>query len=530
MVRHGELDSVKKGRWSAFNLNSWPSDLPLGHGGEWQGWSMPPRAESEEWPEEQRHVVKRVLEAQYRKAGLTPPDQLSLLDQRDCRAVVAGHQLVVGGGAAFFHHKILSAIRVSRQLTQSMGKPVVPVFWMASEDHDWQEISTVHGTEREHAWTPKDIEHPVPVGQLPLDGMQDVLLTWAEDGVASAVSDGMLEDLTKARENGETLSGAMRRWLHRWYGECGLLVLDPDDAALKALASHLWSAEFEGAGIHSVLAGVAPKKGEAHVRENSVFWLDDEAGRIGVVRDNGDGSWRAGNKVLNRTGEDWPSWCAENAKQCSPGVLLRPLYQETLLHSLAVVVGPGEWKYWNQIQRTFVHHNIPFPPLRLRDHGVVISEEAARLGWSLETGWLHDEAWDRWVLDRWVDALGEAVPQHESRLSDWHDALEQWSKEDMGGTLDGPSGALRAATTKAWNQWKAKLRKSLKGTRSQEWTAARRACASLVRGGKPQDRWANWHVLAGENHDRWRQEWLKEECGLAAQVWCFSPDQEWMNR
>ena len=72
---------------------------------------------------------------------------------------------------------------------------------------------------------------------------------------------------------------------------------------------------------------------------------------------------------------------------------------------------------------------------------------------------IEDEKQDRWVLDRWVEALGEAVPQHESRLLDWHDAVEQWSKEDMGGTLDGPSGALRAATTKAWNQWKAKLRK-----------------------------------------------------------------------
>ena len=268
-----------------------------------------------------------------------------------------------------------------------MGKPVVPVFWMASEDHDWQEISTVHGTEREHTWTPKGIDHPVPVGQLPLDGMQDVLLTWAEDGVVSEVSDGMLEDLTKARENGETLSGAMRRWLHRWYGECGLLVLDPDDAALKALAPHLWSAEFEGAGIHAALR-VAPSHGGAHVRENNVFWLDDKAkAGIGVVRDIDGGGWRAGDKALNRTARtatDGMLSMRNNA--CSPGVLLRPLYQETLLHSLAVVVGPGEWKYWNQIQSAFAHHNIPFPPLRLRDHGVVISEEAVRLRWSLETG------------------------------------------------------------------------------------------------------------------------------------------------
>ena len=311
---------------------------------------MPPRADSGEWPEELRQLVKRVLVGQYRGAGLTPPDHLSLLNHEDCRTVVAGHQLVVGGGAAFFHHKVLSAIRVSRQLTQRMGKPVVPVFWMASEDHDWKEISTVHGTEEEHAWTPKGIEHPLPTGQLPLDGLPDVLSAWAEDGVDIAMSEGMLEDLAKARENGETLSGVMRRWLHRWYGECGLLILDPDDADLKAFASHLWSAEFEGVGIHTALSGDIPLKGEAHVRENSIFWLDVEAGRIGVVRDNDHGGWRAGDKVLNRTGEDWPTWCAEHATQCSPGVLLRPLYQETLLHSLAVVVGPGERKNRNQIQ------------------------------------------------------------------------------------------------------------------------------------------------------------------------------------
>ena len=79
----------------------------------------------------------RVLDAQYTASGLTLPESVRSLTHPDCRAVTVGHQLVLAGGPAFFHHKILTAIRVARGLSQTSGQPVVPVFWMASEDHDW---------------------------------------------------------------------------------------------------------------------------------------------------------------------------------------------------------------------------------------------------------------------------------------------------------------------------------------------------------------------------------------------------------
>ena len=82
--------------------------------------------------------------------------------------------------------------------------------------------------------------------------------------------------------------------------------------------------------------------GPAHVRENDVFWIDEVQGRKGVIRADEDKGWKAGDITLGETGEGWLSWASSNATACSPGVLLRPLYQEMLLQSAAVILGPGE--------------------------------------------------------------------------------------------------------------------------------------------------------------------------------------------
>ena len=129
------------------------------------------------------------------------------------------------------------------------------------------------------------------------------------------------------QKSGERLNGLMRRWIHRWYGSQGLLILDPDDEELKKSASELWAAEFVNDGVHAALQNTDAISGPAHVRMNNVFWLDDKSGRIGVVRDADTSEWKAGNRIIARGDEDWHAWAERNASACSPGVLLRPLYQ-----------------------------------------------------------------------------------------------------------------------------------------------------------------------------------------------------------
>ena len=116
----------------------------------------------------------RALDAQYAASGLTLPESVRSLAHPDCRVVTVGHQLVLAGGPAFFHHKILSAIRVARGLSKASGQPIVPVFWMASEDHDWKEIATVYGATQAHDWVPAHPDVPHPVGDLELEGVEEM--------------------------------------------------------------------------------------------------------------------------------------------------------------------------------------------------------------------------------------------------------------------------------------------------------------------------------------------------------------------
>ena len=93
---------------------------------------------------------------------------------------------------------------------------------------------------------------PHPVGRRSLEGIEEALSAWVEDLADPEIATDVVEECRNALAQGQTLSGLMRRWLHRWYAHEGLLVFDADDPALKTFASELWAAEFEGRGIHSM--------------------------------------------------------------------------------------------------------------------------------------------------------------------------------------------------------------------------------------------------------------------------------------
>ena len=106
-------------------------------------------------------------------------------------------------------------------------------------------------------------------------------------------------------------------------------------------------------GVRHALKDTDAMDGPAHVRDNQLFWLGDE-GRVGIVKGEEHGetaSWRAGQHAFLEPAQGWEAWAAHEAARCSPGVLLRPLYQEMLLESACVILGPGEWMYWHQLPR-----------------------------------------------------------------------------------------------------------------------------------------------------------------------------------
>ena len=91
--------------------------------------------------------------------------------------------------------------------------------------------------------------------------------------------------------------------------------------------------------------------------------------------------------------------------------------------------------------------------------------------------------------------------------------------------LQGPTASFTAATDKAWGQWMTKVRRSLKGSRAKAWARARHAHSTLVRDGKPQDRWVNWHVLSDGDWQSWNEALLGQEAGVETLVWSFVPQE-----
>ncbi|HAI01518.1 MAG TPA: hypothetical protein DCL98_08425 [Flavobacteriales bacterium] len=508
--------------WQRNALTTWPSALPEGVGGDWSGWSQQPHQAT--WSAARRQVFVDAVKRQYAAQGWAPP-RLQDLEQGSCRVVTVGHQLVVCGGPAFLHHKVLSAIRTARGLELAWGVPVVPVFWMASEDHDWKEAARVDGTSATHNWVLEDLSIPNPVGRLATPGLDALVRAWGEDGAPASMVNDLIQDLDAVDREGGCYAQVFFRWMHRWYGDLGLVVLDPDDEALKTSCAGLWAREMRDEGVRHALEGTDAMEGPAHVRDNQLFWLGEE-GRVGIVKGDSRGetaSWKAGQHDFVEPSEGWNAWAVHEAARCSPGVLLRPLYQEMLLESASVILGPGEWKYWHQLPLAFGAHGVAFPALRLRDHGLVMSPELVQSGWQPRDGWMTVEQWEKWVLDGWMEAHQDVLASRYAALTEATSAIRAEGME-LASELSGAGGAFEKGVDKAWTQWLKKFRRALKSQRPEAWSASQKAQSALMREGVPQDRWANWHVLAGGEVNAWNEAWMAEPEVLTTSVWLHRPE------
>jgi bacillithiol synthase len=315
-----------------------------------------------------RQVLVKVLRAQY--AGLEPvPEVLRSLDeleQEDCLTITTGHQLCLFTGPLYVPLKILNVVRLARELRDARagGGAVVPVFWMATEDHDRPEI--------DHAWVngqlvkwPGSIAGAV--GRLPLTGMDAVV-----QEVGRALGPGTQADelrllIAHCYSEGRSLADATRRFVHALFGRYGVLCLDADDAALKRLFLPVMREEIEKGSVqHAVEKGNAAMAQryavQAHAREVNLFHLLPGA-RTRITRDPD------GFRIGDGASRSLPDLLAEleaHPERFSPNVLMRPLYQECILPNAAYVGGGGELAYWLQLKPLFDHFGIPLPALVLR--------------------------------------------------------------------------------------------------------------------------------------------------------------------
>lgn len=307
-----------------------------------------------------QHLVQ-VLEQQY--AGLEDQPDFSVLLDEKTFTVTTGHQLNIFGGPLYILYKIVTTINLARLL--KIAYPdynFVPVYWMATEDHDFAEIASVHVFGKTFTWKQ---DGSGAVGDLNPNELCGINNQFPEPV-------GIFD---RAYSKNSTLAGAVRQYMHDLFGKAGLISLDANHPVLKkhflpVIADELTQANC-GDLVHQTSQELNKMGYETPVyaREINLFYLKENL-RERIVREGDDFKILRTSKKFSQ--ESILEEAQNNPERFSPNVVLRPLYQETILPNLAYIGGPSEIPYWMQLKGIFDTYKTPFPALIPRNFGLYV--------------------------------------------------------------------------------------------------------------------------------------------------------------
>ena len=331
-----------------------------------------------------RDLLATVITEQYRALGVESPllnKQLASLQSKDTFTVCTGHQACLFTGPLYFIYKICSTIVLANELIKEFPEQhFVPVFWIASEDHDFAEIDHAQVFGKTIRWAkPFSDEQTPPVGRLSTASMQSLL----EELRSMLGADGrdLFAIVQQAYDGKKTLAQATAFLVHALFGDTGLLVLDADDARLKQLFAPAMQRELlEGIAEQMVVKTNAALlqqgyKAQVNPRPINLFYLTTE--HRGRIEQQGEVFLVKGT-ALSFTKDALLDELKIHPERFSPNVLMRPLYQETILPNLAYIGGPGELAYWLQLNSLFVAHGLTMPGLMLRQSLLCVDANAAK--------------------------------------------------------------------------------------------------------------------------------------------------------
>lgn len=323
-------------------------------------------AKTRSFDNDKRVVLSNRLHAQYEGFSLNEKvfQNIEKLKSKTTFTVVTGHQICAAGGPLYLIYKLFSVIRIAQELNESQSEfHFVPVYWMATEDHDIEEIRHFYWGEEKIEFE-KDFEGIA--GELSTESFLFWLkerkdeLRWNEIGL----SDRFIRAYSE-----KNFAEATRSWVNELLGEYGLICIDGNDADLKVLAANLFEKEIEENFIfHEVSKTNAELESMSFTpniqpRKSNLFWLNKDSGNTRRKRlDENNGNYQTSDGLSDFSKSELKSI----TRDLSPNVLLRPLYQESILPNIAYIGGPSELGYWMQLKRSFDAANIQMPLLAHR--------------------------------------------------------------------------------------------------------------------------------------------------------------------
>ena len=304
-----------------------------------------------------RDTLVSVIEEQAKVSSLSDKSTFNLntLKEKNTYTVTTGHQLNIVGGPLFFTYKILSTIKACEVLSDQYPEAnFVPIYWAATEDHDYKEINHFHLFGKKLEWE-KKVEN-IPVGDIPLNEIKDFVESWKD--IPDEIKDCYLES--------ETLKEAHIKLVYHLFGKYGILVLDANDkrlkesfvsVAVKEIEEQFIYKEVSQTNEHLIANGA---KVQVKPRECNLFYLDGRK-RFRIEVQGNDIVFIGADKRVTKSG--FIEKIKSNPEVLSPNVMMRPLYQQQILPNVAYIGGPGEIAYWLQLKSMFAEAQVSYPTL-----------------------------------------------------------------------------------------------------------------------------------------------------------------------
>lgn len=316
------------------------------------------------------------------------------LAQDDVFTITTGHQLNLFTGPLYFLYKIISTINLCKQLqTAYPENRFVPVYWMATEDHDFEEIQYFNFKGRKIVF---EANSTAAVGSLSTDGLDKVFAVldelWPDSDYGKELK-GLFKNAYLGHKN---LADATRYLAHELFKNDGLVIVDGDDASLKKLMAPYFEDELlNNTSFKQVTETLktwpTDFKVQVNPREVNLFYLTDAYRKRIIPVENG---FAIDDTDIVFTTAALLEELEVHPERFSPNVIMRPLYQEVILPNLCYIGGGGELAYWLELKAYFEEVGVVFPMLLLRNSALLVThkqdEKLAKMECSMQDLFLQE--------------------------------------------------------------------------------------------------------------------------------------------
>ncbi len=326
-----------------------------------------------------RAALKTAIQNQYSRAKIKS-ESIEILGRENTFTITTGHQVCLFTGPLYFIYKIVSAINTCKTLAEKYpDHNFVPVFWMATEDHDFEEANHFYLPSGKIAW---ENGQSGAVGRMNTTGLNELAAAIKENLGIGYDAGALISLFEQAYVKHSTIADATRFLVHQLFGKYGVVSIDGDDPQLKKLSVEAFRKELlEGLSAKAMIptneALADHYDLQVHAREINLFYLDDQLRERIVRREDGNFEVLRTDKVFSE--KEILAALETHPERFSPNVILRGLYQEMILPNLAYIGGGGELAYWFQLKGVFETFEVPFPILMLRNSAMVIDRSLGAL-------------------------------------------------------------------------------------------------------------------------------------------------------